>query len=115
MKKLKFMLTGAIAGTLNGLFGAGGGMVVVPILGRCGLPAEQAHATSIAVILPLSIVSSILYLTIGRISLESALPYLPLGLVGAIIGSKLLTKLKKVWLHRIFGVIVLYSAVRLLL
>lgn len=114
MEKLKFILTGAIAGTLNGLFGAGGGMVVVPMLGRCGLPAERSHATSIAVILPLSIVSSILYLTMGHIRLENALPYLPLGLVGAVIGSRLLTKLKKVWLHRIFGVIVLYSAVRLI-
>lgn len=114
MEKLKFVLTGAIAGVLNGLFGAGGGMVVVPILGHCGLPAERAHATSIAVILPLSILSSILYLSIGHIRLASALPYLPLGLVGAVIGSKLLTKIKKIWLHRIFGVIVLYSAVRLL-
>lgn len=38
MKNLKFILTGAAAGLLNGLFGAGGGMVVVPMLHKDGLP-----------------------------------------------------------------------------
>ncbi len=115
MEKLKFILTGAIAGILNGLFGAGGGMIVVPMLGHWGFPAERAHATSIAVILPLSLASSLLYLSIGHIRLASALPFLPMGLAGAVIGGKILPKIKSVWLHRIFGVLVLYSAIRLLL
>ena len=103
MKKLKFIVTGAAAGLLNGLFGAGGGMVVVPMLQRDGLPAQRAHATSIAVILPLSIASSLLYLTRGYIDLAAAARFIPFG------------RIKTVWLHRIFGAIVLYSAVRLLL
>ena len=115
MKNLKFILTGAAAGLLNGLFGAGGGMVVVPMLHKDGMPAERAHATSIAVILPLSIASSVLYLTRGYLNVMSAVKFIPLGLVGAGIGAWLLPKIKTVWLHRIFGVIVLYSAVRLLL
>mgnify|MGYP001362343818 CR=1 FL=1 len=114
MEKLKFFLTGAIAGLLNGLFGAGGGMVVVPMLGHWGLPADRAHATSIAVILPLSLLSSLLYFSMGYIRFANALPYLPLGLVGAMIGGKILPKIQSVWLHRIFGVLVLYSAIRLL-
>lgn len=115
MGQLKFILTGAAAGLLNGLFGAGGGMVVVPMLGKDGLPAERAHATSIAVILPLSIASSVLYLSLGHLNLGQALPYIPLGLAGAWLGGLLLPRIKTVWLHRIFGVVVLYSAVRLLL
>ena len=90
-------------------------MVVVPMLGKDGLPAERAHATSIAVILPLSIASSLLYLSLGHMELSQALPYLPLGLVGAWLGGLLLPRIKTVWLHRVFGVIILYSAVRLLL
>ena len=115
MKKLKFIVTGAAAGLLNGLFGAGGGMVVVPMLQRDGLPAERAHATSIAVILPLSIASSLLYLTRGYIDLAAAARFIPFGLLGAWLGTLLLPRIKTVWLHRIFGVVVLYSAVRLLL
>ena len=46
MKQIRFLLTGSAAGFLNGLFGAGGGMVVVPMLQRDGLPPERSHATS---------------------------------------------------------------------
>lgn len=115
MKKLPFLLTGAAAGFLNGLLGAGGGMVVVPMLHHDGLPAEQAHATSIAVIAPLSVLSGILYLSMGRLSPWDALPFLPGGLVGAALGGWLLPRIKTLWLHRIFGALVIYSAARLLL
>ena len=99
MKNLKFILTGAAAGLLNGLFGAGGGMVVVPMLHKDGLPAERAHATSIAVILPLSIASSVLYLTRGYLNVMSAVKFIPLGLVGAGIGAWLLPKIKTCLLY----------------
>lgn len=115
MKKLRFLLTGAAAGFLNGLFGAGGGMVVVPMLQKDGLEAKKAHATSIAIILPLSILSSILYFSNGHLRIMQALSFVPLGLLGALIGAKLLVKLRVAWLHRIFGAIVIYSALRLLL
>lgn len=107
------MFTGAFAGLLNGLFGAGGGMVVVPMLQKSGLTVQESHATSIAIILPLSILSSLLYLSMGRVGLRDALPYLPLGLVGAAVGGWLLPRVKAVWLHKLFGILVLYSAFRL--
>lgn len=115
IKIMKFLLTGAAAGLLNGLFGAGGGMVVVPMLHKDGLPEERAHATSIAVILPLSALSSVLYLSLGHIGLSDALWFIPLGLAGAVLGGWILPRIQTVWLHRIFGALVLYSAVRLLL
>ncbi len=90
-------------------------MVVVPMLHYDGLPAQRAHATSIAVILPLSVTSGLLYLSKGYLQLSQALPYIPLGLAGALAGGWLLPRVKTVWLHRVFGVLVLYSAVRLLL
>lgn len=52
MKKKLFSLWGTLAGFLNGMLGAGGGMVVVPIL-KTRLSEKQAHATSVAVILPI--------------------------------------------------------------
>ena len=55
-------VTGAACGLLNGLFGAGGGMAAVPLLKAGGLPQKKAHATSLAVILPLAAVSAAFYL-----------------------------------------------------
>lgn len=114
-KKGKFIFTGVAAGFLNGIFGAGGGMIVVPMLNKAGLSTEETHATSIAVILPLSILSSILYFSLGHVDFMDAAVYIPGGLVGALLGGWLLPKIKTVWLHRIFGSLVIYSAVRLLM
>lgn len=105
---------GLVTGGLNGLFGAGGGMIAVPMLRWLGLPAEQSHATSMAVIFPLAIASGLLYLQAGELVFSDAWPYLPGGLAGAVCGAWLLPKLKTVWLHRMFGVVILLSAMRLL-
>ena len=50
------MVYGALIGLLNGFFGSGGGILAVTLLQKQGLPSRQAHATSIAIILPLSLV-----------------------------------------------------------
>ncbi len=83
------------------------------MLQKSGLTVQESHATSIAIILPLSILSSLLYLSMGRVGLRDALPYLPLGLAGAAVGGWLLPRVKAVWLHKLFGILVLYSAFRL--
>lgn len=108
-------LLGFVAGCLNGLFGAGGGMVAVPLLRGMGLSGGRSHATSMAVIFPLTVASGILYLQAGQFSLGDALPYLPGGVVGAVTGALLLPRIKTVWLRRLFGVVILFSAGRLLL
>lgn len=115
MKKLRFLLTGAASGLLNGLFGAGGGMAAVPMLEKDGLPARRAHATSLAVIAPLSLLSGGLYLWSGRMALGDAWGFLLPGLAGAALGCWLLPHIKTVWLHRLFGLLVLFAAGRLLL
>ena len=58
----KFAVTGGLAGLCNGLFGAGGGLFLVPLLTQwAGLEQRKAFATSVAVILPLSLVSAAVY------------------------------------------------------
>jgi len=112
--KLKSMATGILVGILNGLFGAGGGMVAVPLLRNNGLEDRQAHATSIAVILPLSLVSVFLYLQSGHMQLDDIFPFLPGGILGAAAGGLLLNKIPVKWLRRIFGILIIYAAIRLL-
>lgn len=108
-----YALVGAAAGFLNGLFGAGGGTVVVPLLEKSGLESKKAHATSIAVILPLSLVSALLYLRGITPPWGEAAALLPLGILGAVLGAKLLLKVDNRLLQRIFGGLILASAVRL--
>ncbi len=51
--KAKYAVSGALAGAVNGLFGGGGGMVLVPLLsGWCGMEGKRSFATCVAVILP---------------------------------------------------------------
>ena len=115
IKKLLPYGAGLLTGLLNGLLGAGGGMIAVPMLRASGLDEQQAHATSIAVIVPLSLVSAWLYLTAGRLEFSSAMVYLPGGLAGALAGSWLLPRIKTTLLRRIFGCVMVWSALRLLL
>lgn len=112
--KLKYSLLGFASGILNGLFGAGGGVVVVPLLEKFGIPAKKAHATSIAIILPASIISAILYFMSGNLNLASAAAYLPTGLLGAGLGALLLKKITVKWLKLVFALVIIAGAVRML-
>ena len=116
MKGLKrYAPIGFAAGILNGLFGAGGGIIVVPLLERTGIEAKKAHATSIAIISALSIASGVIYYLQGKLIFGEILWYLPTGALGAVIGAFLLKKISNNLLRIIFGVIMIISAVRLLL
>lgn len=115
MKKIIGVIGGFIAGLVNGLLGAGGGMILVPMLSKAGLETKKTHANSIAVILPISILSSIMYINSGRVALSDATPYLIWGVMGSILGAFILTKINDIWLKRIFGILMVWAAVRMLL
>ena len=115
MKKIYFYILGLISGVVNGIFGSGGGMIVVPMLEKGGIVPQKAHATSIAVILPLSIISSFLYLRNGHFDLIDSLKYLPGGIAGTFVGCFFLKKISAKLLVRAFGVLIVIAGVRLLL
>lgn len=113
---LRPALAGAAAGLINGFFGGGGGMVLVPLLaGWCGLGQRKAFATSVAIILPLCVLSAAIYLFRGGVELLPALPYLAGGLVGGLLGGKLFKGLNMTWLRRGFALLILYGGVKALL
>ena len=87
-KKWWGVLGGLGAGVINGLLGAGGGMVVVPLLSAMGVRGKRSHATALMVIVPLSAVSAVLYLVQGRVGFADALPWLPGSLLGAFWGLR---------------------------
>lgn len=113
-KKLWGVLGGFGAGIINGLLGAGGGMVVVPLLSALGVPNKKSHATALMVIVPLSLVSAAAYLIDGRVTVTDALPWLPGSLLGAYLGSRLMPKISTGWLKLVFGGLMLWGGIRLL-
>lgn len=114
MKKVLFWLGGALSGFLNGLLGAGGGMIIVPML-RKKVDTKKAHATSIAIILPITIVSALFYYNKGIVSFSDANPYILWGLLGSIIGILILSKIKSNILRKIFAILMIWCGWRLLI
>jgi len=117
-EKWKKLTIGIITGFANGLFGSGGGTIVVPAMERfLGVEEHKAHATAISVILPLSVLSLLIYLWktgLGEVW-EIALWASAGGLAGGVVGAKLLRRVSGIWLHRIFGGFMIAAAVRLIL
>jgi len=112
----KCLIAGGLAGVLNGLFGAGGGLVLVPLLGGwLGLEEKRAFATSIAIILPLSIVSYALFCLQGGNVWGDALPYLLGGIVGGALATRLFNRIPTVWLHRLFSLLLFYGGIKAVL
>ncbi|MDR0919702.1 MAG: sulfite exporter TauE/SafE family protein [Oscillospiraceae bacterium] len=111
---MKKGVIGTLTGVINGMFGSGGGMLAVPLLESIDIETKKSHATSIALILPLSVISTIFYSQRGNIDWNTALKLVPLGLCGAVVGSILMKKLKSIWLKRVFGILLVIAGVRLL-
>lgn len=112
----KYAVSGAAAGAANGLFGAGGGMILVPLLTRwAALPDKKAFATSISIIAPLCLVSIVVYCMQGSMDFMQALPYLIGGFLGGLIGGKLFKKVPAKFLHRALGLIIIYGGIRSIL
>ena len=101
-----------LAGVINGLLGAGGGMVAVPLLKGRGLSQKQAQASSIAIILPLSIISAVLYGIKGNLDVAKSLKFIPFGLIGALLGTFIFKKISPTLLKKIFALFMIWAGVR---
>ncbi|MBE6818330.1 MAG: sulfite exporter TauE/SafE family protein [Ruminococcaceae bacterium] len=112
--KRKQIVTGIIIGGINALLGAGGGLVTVPYLTTQGLSQQQAQATSTFVILPLTVLSTLLYRHQNLFSFQEAWVFLPGGVLGAVLGGIFLNKIPAKPLKLIFSAFMLYAGVRLL-
>ncbi|WP_294563145.1 sulfite exporter TauE/SafE family protein [uncultured Arthrobacter sp.] len=109
---LALISLGLVAGYLSGLFGVGGGVVVVPALLLLGVDQRIAVGSSVAAILPTSIVGATGYALSGNVDWIAGL-MLALGIVaGAQLGSYLLARLPRdllFWLFMAFMVVVVVS------
>ena len=105
---LRPALCGAAAGFVNGFFGAGGGMVLVPLLIRLGkMEDKKAFSSSVCIILPLCLVSLGIYAAKGMLPLLDALPYLLGGAGGGVLAGLLFRKVPARALHLTLGALIL--------
>lgn len=111
---LKKILTGIAVGFANGIFGGGGGMILVPMLTEyLGMEEKCAHATAILIILPLSVVSGLLYAVFGCFDVKFGF-YVALGVtVGGALGALLLKRLSLKYVKAVFYALMFFAGIRM--
>lgn len=114
MKKSMVGAAGALVGVVNILLGAGGGILAVPILKKCGLTQKQAQANAVAVILPLTIISFIIYIKKQYVNFFDSLWIIPFSVLGGLLGTFVFRKLSSSFLKKSFGAFMIWAGVRML-
>lgn len=113
MKKITVYFPGLVAGAVNGLFGAGGGLVLVPLLSRyTNLQEEQIFPASVSIILPICVVS--LFMGQNAIPWNTAYPYLLGSIIGGVTTGLWGKNIPVLWLHRCLGILILWGGIRYL-
>lgn len=114
MKKAVSLFLGILIGFTNIVVGSCGGIVAVESLKKENLNQTQAHATAIAVILPLTVISAAIYLYRGDVKMSDSYVYILPGIAGAVTGSWLLPKIPRKILSKAFAVFIIYAGIRMI-
>lgn len=113
---IKIILIGLASGFVSGLFGAGGGLIVVPgLIHILKFDERVARGTSIFVILPLVFISALFYIKKSFIDWNLGLKIILGGCMGGYLGSKLLKKLPVMLIKISFIVFVIFVSVRMII
>ena len=115
MKK-KGLLWGIPIGFINGFFASGGGIIAVLILQKFfSLEEKKAHATSIIIILPLTLAGVLIYSLAGFSDMPIIIKAASGAALGALVGAKLLSRLSGKFIRIGFGIVMIAASVKMLL
>ncbi|HJV04896.1 MAG TPA: sulfite exporter TauE/SafE family protein, partial [Actinomycetota bacterium] len=107
-------VVGAAAGGLSGLFGVGGGILIVPGLVLIGgMGQRQAHATSLAAIVPIAVAGAIGYALEGAVDWPAAALLVLGAAAGTVAGTHLLGRISPRGLRILFAAFLLAAAAAL--
>lgn len=110
-----FILIGIAIGFINGFFGGGGGMIAVPMLEQFAkFTTQKAHANAILVILPITVMSAIVYLLQGNFAWSIHIPVTLGSCVGGYIGAKLLKRLSAKHIQGVFILLLFLVGIKML-
>ncbi|WP_300570145.1 sulfite exporter TauE/SafE family protein [Flavobacterium sp.] len=114
---VSLIIIGLLAGMLSGLVGVGGGIIMVPLLVLLvGFSQHQAQGTSLTVLLvPVTAVAVFNYYKEGYVNWRYAMIIAVFFVVGSYFGSKLAVDLDQKMLKKIFGIVLLFIAGKMLL
>lgn len=115
MKKTVLFLCGLLVGALNVLLGAGAGVTAVLLFKKQGLEQKQAQANALAVMLPTSLISLIIYFLNGYVNFYDNIFLLPTAAVGAVLGTLLLKKITPKYAKILLGAFSVFAGIRLIL
>lgn len=109
---IPLILLGIFVGFANGFLGAGGGMLLVPCaIAILKMDTKVAHATAILIILPICVASGIIYILKGGFDFNVFLPCIIGTLIGGVLGTFLLSKLKNDIITLIFSLVMISAGV----
>ena len=109
------ILAGIGAGAVNGLFGAGGGMILVPLLTTCShMDEKNIYPASISIIHPITLITIIMTAMDGALPLYASLPYLIGSALGGVCAGIWGKNIPVQWLHRGLGIMILWGGIRYL-
>lgn len=111
-----FILIGIVAGILSGMFGIGGGIIIVPALVYlCGFSQLKAQGTSLSILLqPVGIFAFLEYYKKGQVNLQAGALIVIFLVIGSVFGSKLAQNLPIEVMKKSFGLLMLIISVKMI-
>lgn len=113
MSNVMKFLAGLAIGAVNVTLGAGGGMLTVPLYKKMGMSQKESQINAVATILPITIISAVIYLINGSVTISDTYIYLIPGLVGSVLGTFVIKKTSNKILTIIFAFFMIWAGVRL--
>ena len=121
-KKIKFfdivklVMIGVLAGFINGFFGAGGGLLLVPMIHYfCKQDSKVAHATTLVCVMFMCVASSVLYIVKKQVDYKLFF-YCAIGsVIGGLVGAKFLKKLKNKIIDLVFSIVLITAGVLMII
>jgi uncharacterized membrane protein YfcA len=113
LRQLLIVLSGLVVGVLSGVMGVGGGILLVPIMVLgFAVPQHVAQGTSLAAIVPTSVVGALTHYRRGNLVVPAALLMSAGGVLGVAVGAGVALNLPRDLLGRVFGAFLLFAAFR---
>jgi uncharacterized protein len=111
-----FIVIGCIAGILSGLFGIGGGVIIVPaLIYLCGFSQLKAQGTSLAILLPpVGILAFIDYYKKGNVNVQAGILICIFLVIGSVLGAKMSHVIPVDTIRKLFGVLMMLISIKLI-
>jgi hypothetical protein len=116
MNAVLYVILGAVAGILSGMFGIGGGTILIPaLIFLFGLTQHQAQGTTLAIMVPpIGLLAALRYYYSGNVKLGMA-GFICLGFfIGGLIGANFVQNLSDPFLKRLFGIFLLFVSIQMI-